>query len=726
MSSGCGDVLSLVDLQTAKKHQIFEAEVITGKAGGVATGADIDYATNQVTGQTQKTLPAVLRDAGFRPAPFTFETGGTLGVNDADLAVLWPGPSGDGNYYAWKGALPKTIPASSTPASTGGVGQTAWVAVSEAALRRDLALSTGAGLVGTTSGRTVQAEFDYRKTQAAKTEINILDYLPANVIAALNDVNASKALGSVRTYIEQALAAATSENIGTGVTLRFPAGFFWLDSTLNLPKRTRIVGVYPETYFMALPDFTGTNVIAGSTGPAIVAIDNTGQDPFYIEGFQINADGSQPNVVGLHIGGCRNSVVRRISVSGTFDAAVVIHPKNATSGAVENLELSHVWTLGGGLVLRTNTDIDRGNLTGLSFRDCMFFSTIDNNPSWATSGNPSIRFSCHVDRQIFACTFDRVGWASRATYAIYSESLAGNSASDVKGFRDIHFTDFHGEAHNADGSLTADCTFALLANMRNSTFTNIQRSGAVTRGGIIMDGCEYVTFNSVSFANPNITTGTTTPCCVYQNSTNRFNRFINCDLTDATGSMFDLAGWTVSSSVMYYFKGLFWDDSGTSTWESEQMSSKPFVLFKRSALNANNGSAYPQESGVTMATSGDNLQVTFARDATTKTFTIPITTTNAVFNNHDRVYVLFRHQFTSYGTNTVVKIGLGTSYVTISPQTGNDYFAAISLARSQATSFNIQVTYSGASADCGILIRDLVISDRMPWVPNFTKSLLCD
>ena len=81
MSSGCGDVLSLADLQTAKKHQIFEAEVITGKSGGVATGADIDYATNQVTGQTQKTLPAVLRDAGFSPVSWDFSTGGTLTVN---------------------------------------------------------------------------------------------------------------------------------------------------------------------------------------------------------------------------------------------------------------------------------------------------------------------------------------------------------------------------------------------------------------------------------------------------------------------------------------------------------------------------------------------------------------------------------------------------------------------------------------------------------------------
>lgn len=149
MSSGCGDVLSLVDLQTAKKHQIFEAEVITGKSGGVAGGATIDYATNQVTGQTQKTLPAVLRDVGFSPAAFTFATGGTLGVNDANLSVLWPTPSGDGNFYAWHGALPKVIPASSSPASTGGVAPGAWQAVSEAALRSDLSSDLGATIVGT-------------------------------------------------------------------------------------------------------------------------------------------------------------------------------------------------------------------------------------------------------------------------------------------------------------------------------------------------------------------------------------------------------------------------------------------------------------------------------------------------------------------------------------------------------------------------------------------------
>nr|DAJ10483.1 MAG TPA: tailspike protein [Bacteriophage sp.] len=166
MSSGCGDVLSLADLQTAKKHQIFEAEVITGKSGGVAGGADIDYATNAVTGQTQKTLPAVLRDVGFRPAAFTFATGGTLGVNDADLAVLWPiSDGGDGNYYAWKGALPKVVPAASTPLTTGGVSDEAWMPVTEAALRSDLASSSGAGMIGTTSGATVQDTINQTGTQ---------------------------------------------------------------------------------------------------------------------------------------------------------------------------------------------------------------------------------------------------------------------------------------------------------------------------------------------------------------------------------------------------------------------------------------------------------------------------------------------------------------------------------------------------------------------------------
>lgn len=152
MSSGCGDVLSLADLQTAKKHQIFEAEVITGKSGGVATGADIDYATNQVTGQTQKTLPAVLRDTGFSPVSWDFSTGGTLTVSDRDKVVYDPVSK---TWYSYAGTLPVTVPASFNP-----VGNADWKPQTDPDLRNELASVQGAGMVGTDNGLTVQERFN--------------------------------------------------------------------------------------------------------------------------------------------------------------------------------------------------------------------------------------------------------------------------------------------------------------------------------------------------------------------------------------------------------------------------------------------------------------------------------------------------------------------------------------------------------------------------------------
>lgn len=112
----CGDVLSLEDLQTAKKHQIFEAEVITGKVGGVAGGAAIDTATNPVTGQTQQTLPSILADLGFDVQPWTSSTGGVLASANQVFLNDTPGSLGLGGYYAWSGPFQKTVPAGTDPA----------------------------------------------------------------------------------------------------------------------------------------------------------------------------------------------------------------------------------------------------------------------------------------------------------------------------------------------------------------------------------------------------------------------------------------------------------------------------------------------------------------------------------------------------------------------------------------------------------------------------------
>lgn len=159
MSSGCGDVLSLADLQTAKKHQTFEAEVITGKQGGVAGGADIDYATNQVTGQVQKTLPAVLRDAGFRPASFTFQTGGTLAATDNDKAVY---DSVSMAWYFWTGTYPKVVAAGSNP-----LADTNWKPWTDPNLRSSLAAADGEKLIGEAASiaalRTIEPTYDKQR-----------------------------------------------------------------------------------------------------------------------------------------------------------------------------------------------------------------------------------------------------------------------------------------------------------------------------------------------------------------------------------------------------------------------------------------------------------------------------------------------------------------------------------------------------------------------------------
>lgn len=226
MSSGCGDVLSLQDLQTAKKHQLFEAEVITGKQGGVATGADIDYATNQATGQTQKTLPATLRDAGFRPASFNFTTGGTLATTDADKVVYDPVSKA---WYSWGGTLPKVIPAGTNP-----LLDPLWKPQTDPNLRDDLAATTGAGIVKTTDGRTVQAHFDALESVTGFNAVG--RFLNVTTLRANTPSTAR-----IVVFVASAYSSSATET-------HYGGGFFesFDNATLNLPDDGGIV-IKPAT-----------------------------------------------------------------------------------------------------------------------------------------------------------------------------------------------------------------------------------------------------------------------------------------------------------------------------------------------------------------------------------------------------------------------------------------------------------------------------------------------
>jgi len=141
------DVLTVQDLEAAKKHDTFHSEVITGKAGGLASGVDIDTATNAVTGQVQTTLPKILRDIGFKPASFNFVTGGTLGLVDADKCIYNPAPAGDDNWYSWGGNLPHDVDAGTDPTAVGS----GYVTRADVVLRNELASPVGFKLIGEVS-----------------------------------------------------------------------------------------------------------------------------------------------------------------------------------------------------------------------------------------------------------------------------------------------------------------------------------------------------------------------------------------------------------------------------------------------------------------------------------------------------------------------------------------------------------------------------------------------
>ena len=110
------------------------------------TIAGINYDANQAISQ----YGYITKDS--------FEDSSTISL--ANECLRW---KSNGEYYRWDGSLPKVVPPSSTPDSTGGIGQGKWVGVGDASLRADLDKNTGATLSRSSSGKTVQQEIDILK-----------------------------------------------------------------------------------------------------------------------------------------------------------------------------------------------------------------------------------------------------------------------------------------------------------------------------------------------------------------------------------------------------------------------------------------------------------------------------------------------------------------------------------------------------------------------------------
>lgn len=109
---------------------------------------------NQRDGDIVKTRAGAVRAVGIQRVG-DFTTGCT--VTERNQGVLY---ETDGTVYVWLGALPKSVPAGSSPATTGDLGPAGWLDIGDASayarITSELSSSSGTSLIGAEHSGTVE------------------------------------------------------------------------------------------------------------------------------------------------------------------------------------------------------------------------------------------------------------------------------------------------------------------------------------------------------------------------------------------------------------------------------------------------------------------------------------------------------------------------------------------------------------------------------------------
>ncbi|WP_314421805.1 GDSL-type esterase/lipase family protein [Pseudescherichia vulneris] len=174
----------------------------------------------------KKLILDAIYNLGFNPVG-NFQRGATLSsandiIQDAASAV----------WYRWDDTttLPKVVPAGSTPATTGGIGDGRWVAVDVSdLLRRELIGSGGAAIIGTENGHNLQDNLNAMpvfQNRDAVTRANIPSWV--NKIRILADETGNNWFGIY-----------TTEDLNNSTNVVSSDGRTWMK---ELEQSTRLYG----------------------------------------------------------------------------------------------------------------------------------------------------------------------------------------------------------------------------------------------------------------------------------------------------------------------------------------------------------------------------------------------------------------------------------------------------------------------------------------------------
>lgn len=221
----------------------------------------------------QYTAEEAIRNYGYITMD-SFEDGATLTLPNQTLRY-----EANGEYYRWDGDFPKTVPAGSTPETSGGVGLGAWLSVGDATLRSEMVAS-----------------------------IN-----PVDNLSALNSSLASKKITTLTEAVTTAdviIVPSYSELRGIGHNIGVIG---------HQQKPQKVISKSGNKKY----DFVNTNKPLQSRD-AILAIDPAWIDGVYpqhttIDGVSLLGDPSSKNDVGLFIFQGGNFTIRNMQIANCLD-----------------------------------------------------------------------------------------------------------------------------------------------------------------------------------------------------------------------------------------------------------------------------------------------------------------------------------------------------------------------------------------------------------------------
>ncbi|QLY65786.1 phage tail fiber protein [Enterobacter asburiae] len=567
----------------------------------------------------------------------------------------------------------------------------------------ELAKPTGAGLSGTTSGGTVQTDLDKLNIHT-NGYVSVLEYIPKNLHQYLTDFTQSQTnAGDLISYLNAASTYCETNH----KDLVFPFGYYFVSNTFMLPAGVKVIGLgYP--YILSLSPFNSSNII--------VSCDKTGQPTYDMEGFNINGPGaSNLNMVGLRVGGCRNSTFRRIAITSCFAAGVEVYPTVATSGDVENLHLDHIWTvLSGGVRFKANDAISRGNITDAEVTNCQLTTG-----SATLSGPPAITITGAPGRLIFGIEFSRVFTQVTDVDHIVINPNSGTISGNT-------FHDFSGEswtiaAGGISSSLNKNALYVLHGSFVANSFRDFYRQGLPGNGITLSAGASGNTFDGLKFADYNVI-GFNNKWLTITSGANS-NSFSNCYFDGCFNRAEPGYEGVTANYVFRANDGKISDLSGSTKFDTAEIRDVSPVLIKRSTIFAISGNQlvnYPVP-GCAFATTADGISVAVPAGSTAYFLTIPFTPT-AGFSGK---FIGFTVKYVCGAMNGMTLsgdiCGAGASITDLTTNKSNVFsmYGAYNSGNKTVT-----LTFGGTrTAQANMTIQDIIITEgaNIPYVPNFRK-----